>query len=127
MALDEAQQIGGGDRLHDDVVEGDDRRRPGRPDAGEGVELADELARTTHGDDDLAAVSGRAHDLEPARADEERVIAAVALEDQVRAAAVAPDRAERVELRLRARAPAPRTGRRARAHGSRPSLRFAVR
>ena len=99
MALDEAEEVGRRDRLDDDVVEGDHRSRPRRIPAGEGVELADQLARPTYGKQtSRPSVDVRTIFILPG-AGGSHVVAAITLEREEGAPPIATHDAE-VELRL---------------------------
>ena len=90
VPLDEAEEVLRRDRLHDDVVESDHRRGPWFVGAGEGTELADELAGSAHGNEHVATVGRGADDLQTTRSEDQHVVAAITLEDQERTTAMTP-------------------------------------
>ena len=74
-----------------------DARREVRPLAGQQAQLAEEAARSVHGDDDVA-VGSRAHDVDLALEDDEEVIRRVAGPEQLVADCDVALGAERREL-----------------------------
>jgi hypothetical protein len=82
VLLEEGLEIDAGDDLGHDRVEGHDAGRPGLGAVGQGGQLADELPRPPHGEQQLLAARGRRHHFHPALADHENVVAVVALEEE---------------------------------------------